>query len=66
MSSSHRFGRVRRAQARPGAQLLATCSPAVAAAAESAAAQLAQQIGARFRIETDPAAPRERIEVSAR
>lgn len=54
------------AQARPGAQLLATCATAVAAAAELVAPQLTAQIGARFRIEADPGAPRERIEVSAR
>jgi Ribonuclease G/E len=53
------------AEARPGAQLLAACAPAVAAAAEPAAAGLAALIGARFRIAADPALPRERLEVSA-
>jgi len=53
------------AQAQPGAQFMATCAPAVAVAAERAAAELAGLIGARFRIAADPGAPRDWIEVSA-
>jgi Ribonuclease G/E len=53
------------AEARPGARLVATCTPAVAVAAAAAAAQLTAVIGARFRIEPDKALPRERIELAA-
>jgi Ribonuclease G/E len=58
---------IRRLQAEaasaPGARLVATCAPAVAAAAAPLAAELAQLIGARFAIAPDPAWPRERLEV---
>ncbi|WP_374576138.1 ribonuclease E/G [Phenylobacterium sp.] len=54
------------AMAQPGARLAATCAPAVAAAAGPLAARLAERIGARFSIEPDAAAPRERLEVAAR
>src|SRR5205807_752451 len=47
----------------PGARLVATCAPAVAAAAAPLAAELAQLIGARFAIAADPACPRERLDV---
>jgi hypothetical protein len=53
------------AEAQPGAQLIARCGPDIAAAAAGLAGELSARIGARFRIEPDPAAPRERIEVSA-
>ena len=53
------------AAAQPGARLKATCSPDVAAAAAPLAAKLAEQIGARFAIEADPACPRERLMVGA-
>ena len=51
------------AESAPGARLVATCSPAVAAAAAPLAALLAEQIGARFAITPDPACPRERLDV---
>jgi Ribonuclease G/E len=51
------------AAAAPGARLVATCAPAVAAAAASLAALLADQIGQRFAIDPDPAYPRERFAV---
>ena len=47
----------------PGARLVATCAPGVAAAAAPLARLLAAQIGARFAIAPDPAAPRERLDV---
>jgi Ribonuclease G/E len=53
------------AQASPGARLSAVCAPAVAAAAAPLAGQLAQQIGARFTITPDPAAPRDLFSVTA-
>lgn len=49
------------AAAAPGARLVATSAPAVAAAAAPLAALLADQIGQRFAITPDPAYPRERI-----
>ncbi len=51
------------AAAQPGRRLAATCAPAVAAAAEPLAAQLAGKIGARFTISPDAIAPRERLDV---
>jgi Ribonuclease G/E len=53
-------------QVHPGARLQATCAPAVAAAAEPLAPELAGRIGARFEIRPDPVAPRERLQVTAR
>lgn len=52
--------------AQPGARLTAVCTPEVAAAAQPLAAGLAARIGARFEIRPDPAAPRERFDVSGR
>jgi Ribonuclease G/E len=54
------------AEAQGGARIEAACAPGVAAAAAPLAAELAQRIGARFAISTDPSAARERLEVSAR
>jgi Ribonuclease G/E len=58
---------IRRLQAEaasaPGARLVATCAPPVATAAAPLARLLAEQIGARFVITPDPAAPRERLDV---
>jgi Ribonuclease G/E len=58
---------IRRLQAEatgaPGARLAASCSLAVAAQAAPLAAQLAEQIGARFTITPDPGSPRERLDV---
>jgi Ribonuclease G/E len=51
------------AQSAPGARLVATCAPAVAAAAAPLAKLLAEQIGARFVITPDPASPRDRLDV---
>lgn len=53
------------AQAQGGARLVAVCAPAVAAAAEALAPDLAAKIGARFEIRPDAAAPRQRLEVAA-
>lgn len=53
-------------EAQRGARLTARCAPAVAAAAAPLVAQLAQTLGARFAIESDPSLARERIEVAAR
>ncbi len=50
----------------PGARLTAVCAPEIAAAAQPFAAGLAGRIGARFEIRPDPAAPRERCDVSGR
>ena len=50
----------------PGARLTAICAPPVAAAAQPLAASLAARIGARFEIRPDPAAVRERFDVSGR
>jgi len=52
------------ASASPGDRLAATCAPAIAEAAAGLAALLADQIGARFSITADAAAPRERLEVA--
>ncbi|WP_332766807.1 ribonuclease E/G [Phenylobacterium sp.] len=52
--------------AQPGARLTAVCAPEIAAAAQPFAAGLAGRIGARFEIRPDPAAPRERFDVSGR
>lgn len=52
--------------AQPGARLTAVCAPEIAAAAQPFAAGLAGRIGARFEIRPDPAAPRERCDVSGR
>jgi len=52
--------------AQPGARLTAICAPEIAAAAQPFAAGLAGRIGARFEIRPDPAAPRERFDVSGR
>lgn len=54
------------AQIHGGAQITATCAPPVAAAAEPLAKELVAKIGARFTIVSEPAAPRERLQVSAR
>lgn len=54
------------ADAQGGAQLEAVCAPGVATAAEPLATALSARIGARFRITVDAAAPRERLQVSAR
>lgn len=54
------------ATAQPGARLVATCAPSVAVAAEGLVQALASRFGARFRLDADPARPREQIEVSAR
>lgn len=51
--------------AQPGARLEARCAPGVAEAARPLGARLAERIGGRFTIKADPAAPRERLEVSA-
>jgi Ribonuclease G/E len=53
------------AEAAPGARLTAACAPDIARAAAPLGALLAQQVGARFEIRPDPAAPRDRINVSA-
>jgi Ribonuclease G/E len=53
------------AAADPGARLRARAAPAVALAAESLARRLAERIGARFVVESDPTFARERLEVSA-
>ncbi|WP_309644410.1 ribonuclease E/G [Phenylobacterium sp.] len=50
----------------PGARLTAICAPPVAAAAQPLAGALAARIGARFEIRPDPAAQRERLNVSGR
>jgi Ribonuclease G/E len=55
----------REAEAQPGARLKASCTPEVARAAAPLAARLADRIGARFTIEPDAAAPRERLHVAA-
>jgi len=59
---------IRRLQAEaavaPGARLVATCAPAVAAAAAPLAERLAAQIGARFTVTPDPTRARERLEVA--
>ncbi len=52
--------------AQPGARLTAVCAPEIAAAAQPFAAGLAGRIGARFEIRPEPAAPRERLDVSGR
>ncbi|UTP41191.1 ribonuclease E/G [Phenylobacterium sp. LH3H17] len=52
--------------AQPGARLTAVCAPEIATAAQPFAAGLAGRIGARFEIRSDPAAPRERFDVSGR
>ncbi|MDP3747142.1 MAG: ribonuclease E/G [Phenylobacterium sp.] len=52
--------------AQPGARLTAVCAPEIAAAAQPFAAGLAGRIGARFEIRPNPAAPRERFDVSGR
>jgi Ribonuclease G/E len=51
-------------EAQPGARLIGTCAPDVGKAAAPLAALLTAQIGARFEIKADAAAPRDRIEVS--
>ena len=53
------------AEAQPGARLKAACAPNVAKAAEPLARLLAERIGARFLITSDPACPRERLDVAA-
>jgi len=53
------------AAAQPGARLAARCAPAVAAAAAAFADGLANRIGARFRIEPDPARARGDLDVAA-
>lgn len=50
-------------EAQTGARLTAGCSPAVARLAQPLLAQLAERMGARFRLAPDAAWPRERIEV---
>ena len=52
-------------QAQPGGRLVATCAPDVASAAEPLARRLVERLGARFRISSDPAVARDRIEVAA-
>lgn len=52
------------AEAQPGGRLTASCAPAVAKAAEPLARLLAARIGARFIITSDPALPRERLDVA--
>jgi hypothetical protein len=52
-------------EAMPGARLMAVCAPEIAKAAAPLAVLLAEQIGARFEIRADPAAPRNRLDVSA-
>ena len=51
-------------EAAPGARLLARCAPAVAAAASPLLPKLADLIGARFEVQTDPSFARERVEVA--
>jgi len=51
------------AQAQPGARLVARCAPAVAKTAEPLVRALAQRFGARFEVSSDPARPRDRLEV---
>ncbi|MGZ6017510.1 MAG: ribonuclease E/G [Phenylobacterium sp.] len=51
------------AASQPGARLAAFCAPGVAAAAAPLAAQLAEQIGARFSITPDPGRARDRLDV---
>jgi len=51
--------------AQPGGRLTATCSPAVAKAAEPLVRALAERMGARFTVIADPVRPRDRFEVSA-
>lgn len=53
------------AEVQPGARVTATCAPAVAVAAEPLLPKLLDVIGARAAISTDPAFPRERLEVRA-
>jgi Ribonuclease G/E len=52
------------ARAQPGARLLVRCAPEVEAAARPLAAALAQEIGARFSIDPDPARARESLDIS--
>ena len=51
------------AAAQPGARLVATCAPGVAAAAAPLGALLAEQIGARFSITADPGRARDSLDV---
>lgn len=53
------------AEAQPGARLTAACAPEIAKAAEPLARLLAERIGARFSIISDPGRARERLEVAA-
>lgn len=52
------------AQAGPGARIVATCAPAVAKAVQPLVALLAESYGARFAVSSDPALPRERLDVA--
>jgi len=52
------------ASASPGDRLVATCAPPVAEAAARLAILLADQVGARFSITSDPVFARERLEVA--
>lgn len=51
--------------AQPGARLTATCAPDVARAAAPLVILLIAQMGARFAVQPDPAAPRDRLQVGA-
>jgi Ribonuclease G/E len=53
-------------EAGPGARLTASCAPDVAAAAQPLVDQLAERLGARFTLAAEPAAARERLEVTWR
>lgn len=50
-------------RAAPGARLTGRCDPGVAKAAESLVRQLAERMGARFRLVAEPGLARERLEV---
>jgi Ribonuclease G/E len=51
--------------AQPGARLAAVCAPSVAKAAEPLVRMLAERMGARFTVTSDPARARDRLDVSA-
>lgn len=53
------------AQAQPGARLVAVGAPAVIKAAQPLAEALAERIGARFALTSDPSAAREKLDVAA-
>ncbi|HEV2532118.1 ribonuclease E/G [Phenylobacterium sp.] len=53
-------------EAQRGARLVARCAPGVAQAAAPLLVRLGEALGARFSLEPDPAAVRERLEVAAK